>query len=104
MSLAAKISGPLAEIAASLRKELQKFASDTTLYGTPTMEEAIDRQFRGERFHLMLVSVFAALAAMLAEVGIYGPIAFSVSAPASLDCAWLWVRCRYRSSVSRWLE
>ena len=37
------------------------------------------RQFRGERFHLMLVSIFAALAALLAAVGIYGAIAFSVA-------------------------
>jgi ABC-type antimicrobial peptide transport system permease subunit len=43
------------------------------------LEDTLAEQFRGERFHLMLVSIFAALAALLAAVGIYGTMAFSVA-------------------------
>jgi putative ABC transport system permease protein len=79
MSLAAKTGGPAAGIAASLRKELQNLDPDSALYNPRTLEDMLAQQFRGERFHLMLVSIFAALAALLAGVGIYGAIAFSVA-------------------------
>ena len=78
MSLAARTDGPIAVIAASLRKELQNLDPDSALYTPMTLDDAISQQFRGERFRMTLVSIFAALAALLAAVGIYGAIAFSV--------------------------
>jgi putative ABC transport system permease protein len=42
------------------------------------MDESIDRNFRRVRFRMSIVSLFAALAVLLAGVGIYGAIAFSV--------------------------
>jgi putative ABC transport system permease protein len=79
MSLAAKTSGPAAGIAASLRRDLQSLDPDSALYNPGTMDEALAEQFRGERFRLMLVSIFAAMAALLAAVGVYGAISFSVA-------------------------
>ena len=79
MSLALKTNGPAAGMAASLRQELQDLDADSALYHPQTMDDMLAQQFRGERFHLMLVSVFAVLAALLAAVGIYGAIAFSVA-------------------------
>jgi putative ABC transport system permease protein len=79
MSLAAKTAGPAAGIAASLRRELQSLDPDSALYNPRALDDALAQQFRGERFHLMLVSIFAALAALLAAIGIYGAIAFSVA-------------------------
>jgi putative ABC transport system permease protein len=79
MSLAAKTNGPAAGIAASLRKALQGLDPDSALYNPQTFDDIIAQQFRGQRFRLMLVSVFAGLAALLAAVGIYGAISFSVA-------------------------
>jgi predicted permease len=79
MSLAAKAGGPAAGIAASLRKDLQNLDPDSALYHPQTLDDALAQQFRGARFRWMLVSIFAALAALLAAVGIYGAIAFSVA-------------------------
>jgi ABC-type antimicrobial peptide transport system permease subunit len=59
--------------------ELQNLDPDSALYNPRTLGDTLAQQFRGERFHLMLVSIFAALAALLAAIGIYGAIAFSVA-------------------------
>jgi hypothetical protein len=79
VSLLAKLAGPAGGVAASLRGELQKLDPDAALYNARTFDEVMAQQFRRERFRMALVSIFAALAALLAGVGIYGTIAFSVA-------------------------
>ena len=79
VSLIAKVAGPAGAIAAGLRIDLQKLDPDSALYNVRTFEEDIAAQFRGERFRMILVSLFAALAALLAAVGSYSVLAFSVA-------------------------
>ena len=79
MSLAARTGEPPAVVAARLREHLANLDPDTALDNATTMQEEVARQFRGERFHLILVSIFAVTAALLAAAGIYGAIAFSVA-------------------------
>ncbi len=79
MTLAAKTGGPAAGVAASLRKQLRDLDPDSALYNPSRLEDVLALQFRGERFRMQLISIFAALAALLAAVGIYGAIAFSVA-------------------------
>lgn len=79
LSLLARFTGRPAGLADSLRKDVQKLDPDSALYDARTFDEILARQFRNERFRMMLVSIFAALAILLASVGIYGAIAFSVA-------------------------
>lgn len=79
MSLLARASGPSAPIFARLRQDMQKLDPNVAVYGEQTFDEILGAQFRNEQFRMTLVSIFAALAALLAAVGVYGAIAFSVS-------------------------
>jgi len=49
------------------------------LYRVETMEEAMMLQVAPTRFYMVLAVAFAALAAVLAAVGLYGVVAYSVS-------------------------
>jgi putative ABC transport system permease protein len=79
MTLLVRTSGPPSAAFAALREDLQKIGPDVAIFGEQTFDGLMDSQFRGVRFRLALVSIFAALAAVLAAVGIYGAIAFSVA-------------------------
>ena len=63
----------------SLGKAVQAVDKDAPLGKIQTVEQILDSQFTGRRFHLMLISIFGALAFALASIGIYGTIAYSVS-------------------------
>lgn len=79
MFVVAKMHGRDVAIAASLRRELQALDPDEAIYNLATMEERIHDSLNGARFNLTLVAVFAGLAALLASVGVYGAISFSVA-------------------------
>jgi ABC-type antimicrobial peptide transport system permease subunit len=77
--LAAKIHQSPEAIVAALRRDLGALDAGGALYDVTTMEQRIDGDLRGVRFNLTLVLTFAALAALLAGVGVYGAIGFAVA-------------------------
>jgi putative ABC transport system permease protein len=62
-----------------LRKAVLAVDRDAALGKIEMLEEILDNQYAGRRFNLLLISIFGALSFVLATVGIYGTIAYTVS-------------------------
>ncbi|HXV63008.1 MAG TPA: ABC transporter permease, partial [Vicinamibacteria bacterium] len=79
MSIVLRTGRPPEEIARDLRETIWQIDGDQAIYDMSTMEEAIDRWVFLPRLSTTLLAAFAGAALLLASVGIYGVIAYSVS-------------------------
>lgn len=69
---------PNVGIVDSVRKELLALDKDLPVYNVASMEKRVSDALVGDRFNLLLVGSFAGFAVLLACVGIYGAISYSV--------------------------
>jgi len=74
-----RTSGDAALIADALRKEIQSIDMGVTLAQVGTLRQAMDTSVSQPRFDTMLLLLFAGIALLLAAVGVYGLIAYSVA-------------------------
>jgi putative ABC transport system permease protein len=62
----------------SLRSILKEIDSNLPLSDVQTMDEIVSRSMAPRRFNMFLLSIFAGVALLLALVGVYGVLAYSV--------------------------
>ncbi|HEY7543832.1 MAG TPA: ABC transporter permease, partial [Blastocatellia bacterium] len=71
-------SGPK-NLVAGIQREIQSLDRDQPIADVHTMEELISESVSKTRFSMLLLSIFAGVALVLASVGIYGVMSYSVT-------------------------
>jgi putative ABC transport system permease protein len=79
MSIGLKVRGDPLTYAEIVRKAMREVAADAPVYEVRTLDSVIGSTLGLRRFNMSLMSVFAAVAMLLAAIGLYGVIAFSVA-------------------------
>ncbi len=79
MAVYLKVEGDPKALTQALRREVQAVDPNLPVFGERTMEDVVSDSLARRRFALQVVGAFGALALLLAGVGVYGVVAYSVS-------------------------
>ena len=79
MTIILKASGDPNQLIAAARQQVKAIDPDQPIYSVRTMDEIRAESVAPERLNLTLLSIFAGIALVLAIVGIYGVMSYSVT-------------------------
>lgn len=79
MTVIIKAAGEPNQLIAAVRQQVKSIDPDQPIYGIRTMDEIRAESVAPERLNLTLLSIFAGIALILAIVGIYGVMSYSVT-------------------------
>jgi putative ABC transport system permease protein len=74
-----RTAGDPMPVAGVLRREVAALNREAPVSEVQTMEEIVDKSLAGRKFSVLLISMFGALALILAAVGLYGVVSYSVT-------------------------
>ena len=80
MSLIVRTAGDPLGVLPAVRRELAALDDRLALYDVRTLEQVVDRSLASERFATLVLTGFAGGALLLAAIGLYGIVAFAVTA------------------------
>jgi len=66
-------------LTASVRAEIARLNKDQAVFNVRTMEEIVAQNVAPRRFSMLLLTVFAVVALLLASIGIYGMLSYAVA-------------------------
>src|ERR1700757_905479 len=79
MGLVIRTSGDPAAFATTLRREVQSLDKDQPIYNVRTMDDVVMNSLGTRRVSMQLFAVFGVAALLLAAIGIYGVMAYTVT-------------------------
>ena len=79
MTVIVKANGDPNQLIAGARQQVKELDPDQPIYGVRTMNEIRSESVASDRLNLTLLSIFAGIALILAIVGIYGVMSYSVT-------------------------